>query len=68
MELVKRESDRLVAEAANMKEIETERKFTERVRHTELQMQQMEEHFQNRVNEVREHVEEDYALEVARPS
>ena len=64
VELVKLESDRLVSEAARLKEEETERKFAERIKQTELQIQQVGEHFQSRVNEVRGNVKEDYALEL----
>ena len=43
VELVELESDRLVSEAAQQNKLETERKFAERIRQIELQMQQMEE-------------------------
>ena len=64
VELMKRESERFGAEAAREKELETEQTFAERIRQTELQMQQLEESFQTRVNSMHEQVKEDYALEL----
>ena len=64
VEIVKLESARLVAEAASNKELETEKRFADRIRQTELQMQTMEENFQLRVNHMHEQMKDDYALEL----
>ena len=64
VQLVKLESARLVAQAAKNKELEIEQRFAERIRQTELQMQQFEDNFRVRVNNMHEQVKEDYASEL----
>ena len=62
VELVKQEAARLIAGGVRLKEIETENKFADTVRQTELQMQTMEENLQLRVNNMHEQMKEDYVL------
>lgn len=50
VELVKQEAARLIEEGVRLKETETGKKFADRIRQTELQMQTMEDHFQVRIN------------------
>ena len=64
VQLVRAEATRLAGEAARAKELETENKFAEKSRGTELRVQTMEEYFQLRVNSVHEQINTDYALEL----